>query len=938
MHLTGTKRMCLEGGCGTCIVAVEETINNKKNVFAVNSCLVSVFSCHGWKIHTVEGIGGPTTTYHTIQKLLADNNGTQCGFCSPGMVMNMYALNESGPKTKKEIENSFGGNICRCTGYRPILTAFKKLASDAGVYRNPPIPNIYIDITSVAELTTYSLIGDTLVMGGNLTLTRVIQLFCSISEGNEKFAYLSNMAQHIDLIANVPVRNIGTLAGNLMIKYNHNEFPSDIFLILETYNAIIVIVDEDENVIMTSPKDFLSVDMNKKVIKSIILNALDTSHKYVSYKIMARAQNTHALVNAGFLIKFNDTTVEIARIVYGSINPGFVHATNTENFLKGKKLFDNSVLNQAFSLLNSELDPDYILPESSPEYRKLLAISLFYKYVLHIAPENVVSNRIKSGGSLLERPVSTGIQEFGTNKNDYPLGEPIIKVEALAQTSGQAEYIADIPSRPNQLYAAFVTAQATANSVIVKINTSKALSVKGVVAFFGKDDIPGENSFAPTLGGFTVQEELFCSGTVQYYDQPIGIIVADDHDAALEAAELVEVIYKAPTKKPYLSTKDVLKANDKTRIHHQSTVVPKSKGNDVKHVIKGTFNVGLQYHFHMEVQCCSVVPTEDSLDLYPSTQWMDLAQIAASAALKIPMNKINVYVRRLGGAYGAKIMRNSLVSTAAALAAYKLNKPVKMWMPLEKNMDVIGKRYPLMTDYEIGVNDKGVIQYLKADLYSDFGVGGNEPMNSLLLDLFENVYDIRTWLFSTYLINTDTPANCFTRAPGTLEGLGCIESIMEHIASSLNLEASDVKLANINKEKYPKILQFWEDMQTWGDVVTRKNQIKTYNEANRWKKRGMSLVPMAWTLEVVSNFTVLVSIFHGDGGVVVSHGGIEMGQGINTKVVQVCAYKFGISMDKISVKPSYNVIAPNSTTSGGSLTSESVCYVSDLYFLQYIFI
>lgn len=123
-------------------------------------------------------------------------------------------------------------------------------------------------------------------------------------------------------------------------------------------------------------------------------------------------------------------------------------------------------------------------------------------------------------------------------------------------------------------------------------------------------------------------------------------------------------------------------------------------------------------------------------------------------------------MRRLGGGFGAKILRNTMVSTAAALAAYKLKKPVKMWIPLKKNMTVIGKRYPFYATYEVGVNDKGVIQYLKADLYSDYGVGGNELVEILLRNMFENCYDISRWSFSTYLVNTDTHANCFTRAPG----------------------------------------------------------------------------------------------------------------------------------------------------------------------------
>ncbi|XP_037795303.1 xanthine dehydrogenase/oxidase-like [Penaeus monodon] len=134
LRLCGTKLGCGEGGCGACTVMISkyDHTTDKVEHYSANACLTPVASLHGRAVTTVEGIGSTKTRLHAAQERIALAHGSQCGFCTPGMVMSMYTLLRNNPRpTMADVDEYFAGNLCRCTGYRPILEGFRSFTTDA---------------------------------------------------------------------------------------------------------------------------------------------------------------------------------------------------------------------------------------------------------------------------------------------------------------------------------------------------------------------------------------------------------------------------------------------------------------------------------------------------------------------------------------------------------------------------------------------------------------------------------------------------------------------------------------------------------------------------------------------------------------------------------------------------------------------------------------
>lgn len=255
--------------------------------------------------------------------------------------------------------------------------------TSVGVYPDPADLGTYISTDKVKELRAYTL--QPLSLGGGMPLTDAIAaLEEAAREQPVKHGYCARMAVHLRKVANAHVRNVGTLAGNLMMKHEHGEFPSDLAVLLEAAGAAVVTRAADENASEESApvSEWLRAPMDRRLVLRVDLPELEEDHVFASYKISPRQQNAHAYVNAAFKIKVNKETSVVEErptLAFGGISESFLRASDTESFLSGKNLNDKANFRKAFKTLADALAPDTRPVSASPEYRTYLAQALLYK-------------------------------------------------------------------------------------------------------------------------------------------------------------------------------------------------------------------------------------------------------------------------------------------------------------------------------------------------------------------------------------------------------------------------------------------------------------------------------------------------------------------------------------------------------------------------------
>ena len=505
---------------------------------------------------------------------------------------------------------------------------------------------------------------------------------------------------------------------------------------------------------------------------------------------------------------------------------------------------------------------------------------------------------------------------------------------AVKHVTGKAIYTDDI-SEPKNLLHAVIGYSNCSKGVIKKIDYKDVLSSEGVVDIITEKDIEGINDVGPIFKG----DKIFTSKNIEYYGQPIFAVIAKTNNLAKKAALKVKIDLKIS--KPIVSIEEALKKKSfvlKPKHLTRGNIKDGFKKSD--NILKGKLYSGGQDHFYLEGQIAMTIPQEDNNFLvYSSTQHPSETQQIIGKVLKQNYNSIHVIVRRIGGGFGGKETQSFLFAAITSIAAKKLSKPVKLRVDRDDDMIMTGKRHDFLFDYEVGFNNNGEILALKLMMASRCGISPDlsGAINDRAIYHIDNAYYIPNIEINSYRCKTNTVSNTAFRGFGGPQGMFCIENIIENIAQKLNREASEIRKINFYKDKIKNTTHY--GMRITDNVIEdifnklikksnykkRKAEINNFNKKNKVLKKGIAITPVkfgiSFTTTHLNQGGALVHIYT-DGSIHLNHGGIEMGQGLMTKLALVASNEFGLNYEHIKISSTDTEKVPNTSASAASATTD----------------
>jgi len=374
--LKGTKEGCAEGDCGACTVVLERADGRRE---AINSCIALLGQLDGEAVRTVEGLRRPDGTPHPVQTAMAEADATQCGFCTPGFVMSAYAFAAGGEKPDLEtVHDALAGNLCRCTGYRPIVEAMTRIAglpiepaavasvrtgsASFGTFQSPRSlvellalrarhpealllagatdigllasrsrkpPAAVIHVAHVPELTAIREGEKKITIGAAATYAEAMPLL---------IAHYPALKPYLSRLGSRQIRTMGTIGGNIGTASPIGDMPPVLLALEARLTLVSTRGARDlplEDFFLGYRKTALAPD---EVIKSLTLPRLWPGEVFFCDKLSKRRDQDISTVAAGYRLRIKQGKIEDARIGFGGMAATPKRASHVEEALKGQAL------------------------------------------------------------------------------------------------------------------------------------------------------------------------------------------------------------------------------------------------------------------------------------------------------------------------------------------------------------------------------------------------------------------------------------------------------------------------------------------------------------------------------------------------------------------------------------------------------------------------
>ncbi|MEG4314178.1 xanthine dehydrogenase molybdopterin binding subunit [Pseudomonas sp. FIP_A4] len=510
------------------------------------------------------------------------------------------------------------------------------------------------------------------------------------------------------------------------------------------------------------------------------------------------------------------------------------------------------------------------------------------------------------------------------------VGRSVKHDSAPKHVSGEAVYVDDRLEFPNQLHV-YARMSDRAHARIVRIDTSPCYQIPGVAIAITAEDVPGQLDIGPVVAG----DPLLADGKVEYIGQPVIAVAADSLETARKAAMAAIIEYE--DLEPVLDVVEALRKKHFVLDSHTH-----QRGDSASALasaprrLQGTLHIGGQEHFYLETQISSVMPTEDGgMIVYTSTQNPTEVQKLVAEVLGVPMNKIVIDMRRMGGGFGGKETQASMPACLCAVIAYLTGRPTKMRLPRMEDMTMTGKRHPFYVEYDVGFDDDGLLHGIQIDLAGNCGYSPDLSGSIVDRAMFhsDNAYYLGDATIHGHRCKTNLASNTAYRGFGGPQGMVAIEEIMDAIARELGKDPLDVRKRNYYGKTERNVTPYYQtvehnmleemtaELEASSEYTRRREEIRAFNATSPILKKGLALTPVKFGISFTASFLnqagALVHVYT-DGSIHLNHGGTEMGQGLNTKVAQVVAEVFQVDIERIQITATNTDKVPNTSPTAAS--------------------